>query len=183
MSEDYYYPKVEELLQGRGYHCYQKVWYGKNEFDVVGISRNGEIRTAVVEVKEIYLRKLIDQALRRRSLRIFNEIYIAYPFRYRLRGSKAALLKRAGIGAIDLSNMDVVIEPEYLEVSWEEQAKFISHIQDSVREVGNYAVELNISLAYDDYVLLLKRLKRLGIPSAGELLRRIASGEVEINEI
>ncbi len=183
MKEEAHYQRVVEFLEGRGYTCYRRVKYGKFEYDVVGLSENGKREVAVVEVKEVYLKKLIEQALRRKRQGIFNWIFIAFPFKYRLKGVKASRLKRAGIGAINLETMEVVIEPEPQKVIEEEQGKFLSYLLDNVVEVDDYTIELRIRLAYDDYMLLIPKLRKLGVSSAGELLRRIASARVEKYEI
>ena len=104
MSEYRYYGFLKEWLYSKGYKVYEKVRYGKYEFDLIGVKGN---KVVLIEVKEKYFRRLIRQALKKAKLSLFSEIYVAYPFKKK---PKINWLAKYGIGVIDLTRRRVVLK-------------------------------------------------------------------------
>ena len=82
MSEYRYYGFLKEWLYSKGYKVYEKVRYGRYEFDLIGVKGD---KVVLIEVKEKYFRRLVKQALKKAKLGLFSEIYVAYPLKRSLR--------------------------------------------------------------------------------------------------
>ncbi len=165
MKEYKHYKRLEKWLASKGFSIFEKIRYGKHEFDIVGIN---DIKTINVEVKEVFFQRLIDQAKKRLELKIFDYVYIAYPFRKK---PKVDWLAEYGIGVIDLSNNEIVLSAKRLETDFREKEKFI-----------NYLLRKNfeISIEHDDYYFLKRRLKKEGFKSVEDFLIKYARYELEV---
>ena len=106
MSEYEYYEFLREWLYSKGYEVYEKVRYGRYEFDLIGVKDN---KVILIEIKERYFRRLVRQALKKAKLGLFSEVYVAYPFKKK---PKINWLAKYGIGVIDLTKKRVVLEPK-----------------------------------------------------------------------
>ncbi len=102
----FYYGFLKKWLYLKGYEVYEKVRYGRYEFDLIGAKGN---KVVLIEVKEKYFRRLIKQAMKKAKLGFFSEIYIAFPFK---RKPKINWLAKYGIGVIDLTRRKVVLKPK-----------------------------------------------------------------------
>ncbi len=167
MSEFEYYPRLRKWLQERGYRTYERVRFGKYEFDIVGVNGN----LVNIEAKKVYFRYLVRQALMRKKLGIFSKIYVAYPFR---KFPRVGWLKRHGIGVIDLTEFRQIIPAKEQKVVKARAEEFALHL----RAIDG--VKIEAVLEKDDYLLLKHRLRKLGFNSVQELLEKLARYEAEI---